>query len=157
MIILVLYALKDIAFQMNWNTRKRSAGHSKEGNSNLDCVPHTALVAMSVGGGRGLSSNFVYQMCHQGGLSSNSVHQMCHQGGLSSNFVHQMYHHRGDRGLSSNIFHRLPNFVKLYLCSVCHCVQIFTVCRAPLGLPVHKVIPKSDSHLSTFNLCSCHS
>ena len=36
------------------------------GNSNLDCVPRTAVVAMSDGGeGEGgvLSSNFVHQMC----------------------------------------------------------------------------------------------
>ena len=38
------------------------------GNSNLDCVPRTAVVAISDGGGGGvLSSNFVHQMCHRGG------------------------------------------------------------------------------------------
>ena len=48
------------------------------GNSNLDCVPRTAIVAMSDGegeeqGGRGVPSfKFVHQMCHQGGGGSIS-------------------------------------------------------------------------------------
>ena len=50
------------------------------GNSNLDCVPRTAIVAMSDGGGGGGAG--VGCVCvWGGGLSSNFVHQMCHQGG----------------------------------------------------------------------------
>ena len=40
------------------------------------------------GGGGGLSSNFVHQMCHKWGeSSSNSIHQMCHQGGRGVKIV----------------------------------------------------------------------
>ena len=58
----------------DYNTETNKQG----GNSNLDCVPHTDVVAMFDRGV--LSSNFVHQMCHQGG-----------GGGLSARFFPKLW------------------------------------------------------------------
>ena len=82
--------------------------HKKQGgNSNLDCVPRTAVVAMSDGGGEGGGSlvptlsggggSLVPTLSGGGGSLVPTLSTRCATMGgvLSSNFVHQMCHWGG--------------------------------------------------------------
>ena len=68
-----------------------SRGNNKQGgNSNLDCVPRTAVVAMSDGGGEGEGGSLVQTLSTRCATRGERGERGGGGGVLSSNFVHEM-------------------------------------------------------------------